>query len=119
MSLKSSARCLGATAGRKGQVTGADRFTVIMVVDHILSGHIYILSEKKGKSMPKNLVYPFVTLVVTHLKVEDTFEHKILPTLKGQARRNETLLEAKSPRSLFWFFFFFSWVILAFCRHSF
>lgn len=92
-----SASSLGATVGRKGQVTGADRFTVITVVDHILSRHIQILSVKKGKSMPKNLVYPFVTLAVTHLKVEDTFEHKTLPTLKRQARRNETLFVAKSP----------------------
>lgn len=41
---------------------GADRFAVLMVVDHILSRDKHILSEKKGEFMAKNLGYPFIIL---------------------------------------------------------
>lgn len=98
---------------RMGEM-GADRFTVITVVDHTLSRHIPMLSEKKGDSMAKNLWYSFVILEVTHFKVEDKFEHKNLLTWKRQPRRNEILLVATSPiySQMLWegafFFFFFS-----------
>lgn len=66
---------------RMGEM-GADRFTVITVVDHTLSRHIPMLSEKKEDSMAKNLGYSFVILEVIHFKVEDKFEDKNLPTWK-------------------------------------
>lgn len=72
---------------RMGEM-GADRFAVLMVVDHILSMDKYILSEKKGESMAKNLGYPFVILEITHFKVEDKLEQKNLPTWKREPRRN-------------------------------